>query len=212
VLYLVPLLVLPAGLALDRVAGVLAGARPGWRPRLRAGLMAACVAVNAATFVLPDGSLLGQVGARDRHVAAVLAAVRRYATADVVVIADPEGPSSYRTAMYYLPEYTVVAVGRDRFGRAGEMFSNRPGAPEYDLARFDHVGPLRLPAGRVALILDPVVLDSVADPERLEPMRPAGDPAAVIYSVWLDPADPPRARGSWIWLRASDTLAHPVRA
>jgi hypothetical protein len=43
--------------------------------------------------------------------------------------------------MHYLPEYDVVAVGRDWHGSAGEMFSNRVGAPEYDLARFGHAGP-----------------------------------------------------------------------
>jgi hypothetical protein len=67
--------------------------------------------------------------------------VRWFDPSTTVLLTDPEGPSSYRTAMYYLPEYDVVAVGRDSHGRAGEMFSNRAGAPEYDLARFVHAGP-----------------------------------------------------------------------
>jgi hypothetical protein len=103
-------------------------------------------------------------------------AVRGYPPAETVLLAGPEGPNSYRTAMFYLPEYWVIALGR---GRAGELFSNRPGAPEYDLTRLDQVGRLRS-----VTIDDPL--------------------ARHLFSVELDPRDPPIARRSWIHLRSSD--------
>jgi Phage integrase, N-terminal SAM-like domain len=174
------------------------------RGRLRAVALGVCVAANVAVFLAPANSLAGQVRARDQHVAAVTAAVRWFDPSTTVLLTDPEGPSSYRTAMYYLPEYDVVAVGRDWHGRAGEMFSNRVGAPEYDLARFGHAGPLVMPAGGLAVILDDAVLRSLGDPQWLETSTYGPGAADRMYLAHLAPADPPLNNGDLIYLRGSD--------
>ena len=142
VLFGVPLLLLFAGPMLTRLATLVLPKGRSGRSRLRLVGLGVCVMANVAVFLLPANSLAAQVRARDEHVAAMTAAIRWFDPATTVLITDPEGPSSYRTAMYYLPEYNVVALGRDSHDHAGEMFSNRAGAPEYDLARFDHAGPL----------------------------------------------------------------------
>jgi hypothetical protein len=214
VLFLVPALLLPAGIVLERVAHLVTGPWPGWRGPLRWVLLLACAGANVATFALPEGSLLSQVQARDRHVEALVSLVRRYPPARTVLLADPEGPRSYRTAMYYLPEYQVIALGRDRRGRAGELFSNRPGAPEYDLTRFDQVGPLQLPGTGTALVLDEALLAAIGDPNRLRTMTIADPLARHVFAVALDPRDPPIARRSWIYLRGSDypQFRRPLRS
>ena len=209
VLFLLPALLLPAGLVLDRVARLVTGPWPGWRGRTRWALLLACAGTNIATFALPSGSLLSQVQARDRHVEALVSLVRRYPPAQTVLLADPEGPNSYRTAMFYLPEYQVIALGRDERGRAGELFSNRPGAPEYDLTRFEQAGTLELPAMGTALIMDEALLATIGDPERLRAVTMNDPLAKQALVVELDPRDPPIASRSWIYLRGSDY--HPFR-
>ena len=209
VLYFLPAMLLPAGLVLDKAAQALTARRSSLQVPARSILLCACAAANIGTFALPSGSLLDQLRNRDTHVSALLAAVHRFSPASTVLITDPEGPSSYRTAMYYLSNYAVIAVGRDRSGHAGEMFSNRPGAPAYDLSRFERAGPLRLPSGMRALILDRAVLHSIADPWTLHAIRPSGDRRTLIYIVSLDPSDPPLALGRWIYVRASDADPYP---
>jgi hypothetical protein len=204
VLFLVPALLLAAGPVLERIAQLVTARRRGWPGRARWALLMACAGANIATFALPEGSLLSQVQARDRHVEALVGVVRRYPPAQTVLLADPEGPRSYRTAMYYLPEYQVIALGRDRRGRAGELFSNHPGAPEYDLTRFDQAGPLRLPATGTALVLDEALLAAIGDPDRLRTVTVDDPLARHVFSVKLDSRDPPIARRSWIYLRSSD--------
>jgi hypothetical protein len=204
VLYLVPALLLPAGLVLERVARLVCGPWPHFQGPARWALLLACAGANIATFALPEGSLLSQLQARDRHVEALLVVVHRYPPSQTVLLADPEGPNSYRTAMVYLPEYAAVALGRDRRGHAGELFSNRGGAPEYDLARFEHAGPLHLPATRTALVLDEALVASIGDPGRLRTLTTDDPLAPHLYVAQLDPTDPPTARGSWIYLRSSD--------
>jgi Dolichyl-phosphate-mannose-protein mannosyltransferase len=204
VLYLVPALLLPAGVVLERVARVVTGPWPRWHGWAKWGLLLACAGGNVATFALPEGSLLSQLQARDRHVEALVGLVHRYPPSQTVLLADPEGPSSYRTAMFYLPEYRVVALGRDRRGRAGELFSNRPGAPEYDLARFEQTGPLHLPSTGTALVLDEALLASIGDPGRLRTVTTDDPLARHIFVVQLDPTDPVVAGRSWIYLRGSD--------
>ena len=204
VLFGVPLLLLFAGPVLTRLAALTLRRGELARARLRAVALGVCVAANVAVFLAPANSLAGQVRARDQHVAAVTAAVRWFDPSTTVLLTDPEGPSSYRTAMYYLPEYDVVAVGRDWHGRAGEMFSNRVGAPEYDLARFGHAGPLHLPAGGLAVILDDAVLRSLGDPQWLETSTYGPGAADRMYLAHLAPADPPLNNGDLIYLRGSD--------
>lgn len=204
VLFLVPALLLPAGLVLERVARLVTRRRPGWPGRVKWALLLACAGANVATFALPEGSLLSQVQARDRHVETLVSLVHRYPPAETILLADPEGPHSYRSAMFYLPEYQVIALGRDRRGRAGELFSNHPGAPEYDLTRFDQAGPLRLPATGTVLILDEALLAIIGDPGRLRAVTIDDPLARHLFLVELDPTDPPIARRSWIYLRSSD--------
>jgi hypothetical protein len=204
VLFGVPLLLLFAGPVLTRLATLTLRRGELARGRLRATALGVCVVANLAVFFVPANSLAGQVRARDLHVAAVTTAVRWFDPSTTVLLTDPEGPSSYRTAMYYLPEYDVVAVGRDSHGRAGEMFSNRVGAPEYDLARFVHAGPLHLPAGDLAVILDDAVLRSLGDPQWLETSTYGPGAADRMYFAHLAPADPPLNHGDLIYLRGSD--------
>jgi hypothetical protein len=204
VLFGVPLLLLFAGPILTRLATLILPARPLARSRLRAAGLGACVVANVAVFLLPANSLAAQVRARDQHVAAMTVAVRWFDPATTVLVTGPEGPASYRTAMYYLPEYDVVAVGRDSHHRAGEMFSNRAGAPEYDLARFEQAGPLHLPADRVAVILDDAVLQSLGDRMWLETSRYGPGAADRMYFTRLVSADPPLRSGDLIYLRGSD--------
>ena len=214
VLFGVPLLLLFAGPVLTRLARLIVPRGALSHVRLRSVALVVCVAANVAVFLVPANSLAGQVRARDQHVAAVTAAVRWFDPSTTVLLTDPEGPSSYRTAMYYLPEYDVVAVGRDWHGRAGEMFSNRGGAPEYDLARFGHAGPLRLPAVGTGLILDQAVLRSIGDPQWLTPSRYGSGPTDRMYLARLDPADPALSKADFIYLRGSDCPCrgrHPGR-
>jgi hypothetical protein len=200
----IPLLLLFAGPMLTRLATLTIPKRPFAQSRLRAAGLGICVVANVAVFLLPANSLASQLGARDQHVAAMSAAVRWFDPTKTVLLSDPEGPSSYRTAMYYLPEYDVVAVGRDSHGRAGEMFSTRGGAPEYDIARFEHAGPLRLPVDRVVLILDDAVLHSLGDPLWLETSTYGPASEDRMYFTQLSPADPPLSSGGLIYLRGSD--------
>ncbi len=204
VLFGVPLLVLFAGPVLTRLATLTLPRREAARGTLRAVGLGVCVVANVAIFFLPANSLAEQVRARDQHVAAMTTAVRWFNPSTTVLLTDPEGPSSYRTAMYYLPEYDVVALGRDARGRAGEMFSNHAGAPEYDLARFDHTGLLHLPTGRLAVILDDVVLQSLGDPQWLETSTYGSGAADRMYMAHLLPADPPVSSRDLIYLRGSD--------
>ncbi len=188
VLFGVPLLLLFAGPVLTRLATLTLRRGELVRGRLRAVGLGVCLVANVAVFLAPANSLAGQVRARDQHVAAVTAAVRWFDPSTTVLLTDPEGPSSYRTAMYYLPEYDVVAVGRDSHGRAGEMFSNRAGAPEYDLARFVHAGPLHLPASGLAVILDDAVLRSLGDPQWLGTSTYGpGRPTVCTSPIWPPP-------------------------
>ena len=204
VLFGVPLLLLFAGPVLTRLAALILPGREKARGRMRAAGLSACVVANAAVFLAPSNSLAAQVHARDEHVAAVTAAVRPFDPSTTVLLTDPEGPSSYRTAMYYLPGYDVVAVGRDSHDNAGEFFSNHGGAPEYDVARFDHNGALHLPAGGLAVILDEIVLQSIGDPERLQTATYGQGMVERMYLAHLDHADPPLACGDFIYLRGSD--------
>lgn len=206
VLFGVPLLLLFAGPVLTRLAALTLPRRELARAWVRAGGLGVCVMANAAVFLVPSNSLAAQVRARDQHVAAVTAAVRSFDPSTTVLLTDPEGPSSYRTAMYYLPEYEVVAVGRDSHDNAGEFFSNRGGAPEYDLARFDHNAPLNLPADPTAVILDEIVVQSIGDPERLQTTTYGPGTPERMYLAHLDHADPPLACGAFIYLRGSDCL------
>jgi hypothetical protein len=169
------------------------------------------VAVNAAIFLLPGDSLAHQVAARDRHVAATIAQVRVMDPATTVLLADPEGPGSYRLAMYYLPQYPAMAIGRDWHDKAGEFFSDRGGAPEYSLDRFAHSGALNLPLDRRALILDDAVMKSIGDPTRVLPYLYGPGYSERMYIVDLTSADPPVAWGPFIYVRGSDCpcQSHP---
>jgi 4-amino-4-deoxy-L-arabinose transferase-like glycosyltransferase len=201
VLFFVPALVLAAGPVLERLAGAVTSRRPRRRSLVRAALLAVLATSNMALYLLPHDSLGTLPASRDRQVAGLVAAVHTWPAAGTVLLADPEGPSSYRVAQYYLPEYATVAVGRDDGGRAGEMFSNRPGAPEYDLARFRTAGPVDLPRGHETVVLDDAVLASLGDAYRLVrwDMRDAH-----VWSAPMTAADPPTLCLGRIYLRASD--------
>jgi hypothetical protein len=202
-LYAAPLLLLFSGGVIESAAALMARA-PFTRGRARTAILALCLVANVAIFLGPQQSLGHQVTDRDRHVASLIAQVRAMDPDRVVLVTDPEGPGSYRLAMYYLPEYPAVAVGRDWHGRAGEMFANHGGAPEYDIARFTRAGALNLPTNRRAVILDEAVVRSIGDPSRLQPYRYGPGNEEKLYFVDLMAADPPVALGPYIFVRGSD--------
>ncbi|MHB8510366.1 MAG: hypothetical protein ACYDGR_17255 [Candidatus Dormibacteria bacterium] len=195
VLFAVPPLLLVAGPALEYVATRLGGGR-----RVAGALLAACVVFNVAFFATPFGNLRSLVSTRDRQVAAEIQLVRNQLPGRVALLTDPEGPSSYRTAMYYLAEVPAIAVGRDDHGRAGEFFADFGPGPGYSLDRFRQVVPLTVPSGVTGLLLDAAILRSIGDPGRLGEV----DGPARAWTVPLLAADPPVAFGSWLYLRASD--------
>lgn len=202
VLYALPAIALLAGPVLLRFAAVVrpgAGARP-----LAAYLLAGGALASLAMFLTPMTNLAAEIHQRDSRVATLRAEVARHPAASTLLLTDPEGPGSYRTAQYYLPEYAAVAVGRDARGRAGEMFADHGGAPEYSLARFDRAGPLRLPPARVALVLDATTLDVLVDAWRLTPIPLGDDLHGRVYSFPIDWRDPPLAHGPYLYARASD--------
>ena len=203
VLFGAPAALLFAGPILDRLARALTDGRPHLRLRARAALLAGCAAANVIVFLAPH-SLGAEAGDRDRHVQALLAEVRGHDPGSTLLLADPEGPGSYRLAEYYLPAYAAVAVGLDSHGRAGELFANHGGAPEYDLRRFNDVGPLNLPAMAHALVLDRQVVDSIGDRSRLREVKLDAARGDSVFIADLDPADPPVAWRDQLFLRGAD--------
>ena len=147
VLFALPAAALAAGPVLTQFGALL---RPRARHQAAAVLLAGVALANLALFLTPITRLADQLRQRDEHVAALLDTVRHYPLATTLLLADPEGPGSYRLAQYYLPAYSAVAVGRDARGHAGEMFADHGGAPEYDIARFNRAGKLASPSYRSA--------------------------------------------------------------
>jgi hypothetical protein len=204
VLLLLPALVLPAGVVLDSLARAIVGSVRA--PLLRGVALAVCVVANVALFALPAGGMRDQVAQHDMYTTALLDTVHRFDPNSTVLVTDADAEGSYRLAQYYLPEYAVVAVGRDRREHAGEMFSTRGPAPEYDLARFDRTGPISFPAGtRTVLVLDRAALDVTGDRSRLDAVA-----FGAGWKIWVlhDDAQP-LAFGSRVYLRAQDC---PCRA
>jgi hypothetical protein len=201
ILLLLPALALPVGVAVD---GLVRAAFPAGRRQVaRVGILVACVVVNAAIFALPAGGMRDQVVEHDRYAGSLITAVREYDPSSTVLLTSAEAQGSYRLAQYYLGSYPVVALGTDRRSHAGEMFSTRGPAPEYDLARFDRAGTVAFPAGtRTVLVLDQGALDLVGDRSRVSTLK-FGDG----WRLWvMHPAstDTPVAAGRWVYLRARD--------
>ncbi|MFN2463484.1 MAG: glycosyltransferase family 39 protein [Candidatus Dormibacteria bacterium] len=154
-LLLVPTLIAPAGMLIERLAAMVSRQRQN---QVAGVVLAACVLANVLIFALPAGGMRDQVASHDAYVTRLLAAVQRHDPSTTVLLTSAEADGSYRLAQYYLPAYAVIAIGRDNRKKAGEMFATgeaSPTAPEYDLNRFDHAGELRLPAEtRTVLVLD----------------------------------------------------------
>ncbi len=81
------------------------------------------------------------------------------------------------------------------------MFSTRGPAPEYDLSRFDHTGPVAFPQGtRTVLVLDLAALDLVGDRSHAGAIA-FGDG----WRMWaVHGGESPLAFGRWIYLHAED--------
>lgn len=166
-LLLLPALVLPAGMAMEWLAMTISRRHAA---AIKGGMLALCMAANVAIFAIPAGGMRDQVVQHDAYVATLLATVRHYDPATTTLVTSAEADGSYRLAQYYLGDYPVIAVGRDRRGRAGEMFAVgggqrwHPSAPEYDLGRFDRAGSLALPPQtETILVLDRAAIDLVGD-------------------------------------------------
>ncbi|MFN2450770.1 MAG: hypothetical protein ABR541_00265 [Candidatus Dormibacteria bacterium] len=195
-LFPLPALLLAATGVLDRSAELL------HLPERAVARWVSLGVVLAVDLVLFAGSLAPVVRTHDRQVAAILAATRRHPAAETVVLTDPASDGSYRLGMYSMRPYRVLAVGRDRSGRTGELFANDGSAPEYDLSRFDRVGRLRLPASGNVVVLDGPVLGVIGDIAGLDDH--ALDGGARVWTVTLRASDPAVIWGQRIWLHGSD--------
>ena len=205
-LLVLPALILPAGVALQELAVAMSRRHA---TTIAGALLALCVVANLAIFAVPAGGMRDQVAQHDIYVSTLLSMVQRYDPASTVLITSAEADGSYRLAQYYLAQYPVIAVGRDRQGRAGEMFAAgaegrwHPTAPEYDLARFERAHPLALPAAaRTVVILDRGALDLVGDRGTASPVL-FGDE----WRLWSIPAPAagvsPVISGRYLYLDAA---------
>ncbi|MFN2465540.1 MAG: hypothetical protein ABR598_04670 [Candidatus Dormibacteria bacterium] len=198
VLLLLPPILLPAGVALDSLARVVAHRRASIA---RWSALATCALANIAIFALPAGGLRDQVVQNDRYDADVISVVRRFDPATTVLVTDADAQGSYRLAQYYLADYPVVALGLDRREHAGEMFSTRGPAPQYDLARFDHAGAPVFPRDtRTVLVLDSATLRLMGDSSQLGAV-----PFGNRWRIWVYHGDDqPVALGRYVFLRPQD--------
>jgi hypothetical protein len=201
ILLLLPALLLPAGVVIDRLARILV---PAERVVMaRTAILLACAVVNVATFALPRDGLRDQLTDHDARLQALVSVVRAGDPRSTVLVTGAEASGSYRFAQYYLPEYAVIALGRDRAHRAGELFATDGTAPEYDLARFRQAGAPVLPPGtRTVLVLDREAAQLIGDFGRLSPVM-YGDG----WRMWqgsLGPGDAPVAYGRFVYLLPAD--------
>jgi hypothetical protein len=201
ILLLLPALLLPSGRILESLARTVFPASRAWTATIAS--LAACVLVNLATFALPADGLRAQLVQHDDYTTSVISTVRTFDPATTALVASAEANGSYRMAQFYLPDYPLVALGRDRHKHAGEMFSTTGSAPEYDLARFDRAGRLVLPAGvRQVVVLDRDAANLVGDRRLLDPLV-FGD----NWHAWtasIDGTASPAIAGSWVYLDAAD--------
>jgi hypothetical protein len=203
VLFFVPPVLLASGMVFQTLGRLGARRDSRLRRRLELALLAACVALNLVLFAVGPDSAMAQLRDRDQYVSDLLPVASSYAASTTLLATDVEAQGSYRLAQYYLQGYAVAAIGRDRHGKAGEMYATTGPLPEYTLAGFDRVHALAFPQRTAMLILDEAVLRAVGDRSRLETVK-FGSHGERIWRAALDPADPPVASGSWIYIRGSD--------
>ncbi len=124
-----------------------------------------------AHALLPDSIAAAMVDVRDndRFWQEIPPFVGRFSPEDAIVIAEASPWGSFRHAGYYLPEYRVYGLGRDRQGRFGWLFTAYGGATDYSvegLARARRVLPRPYDA-RFAIILDPQLAQTLVQRELL---------------------------------------------
>jgi hypothetical protein len=96
----------------------------------------------------------------DRFWREVPSFIDRFAPEEAIVLAEASPWGSFRHAGYYLSDYRVYGLGKDRRGRFGYLFMAYGGATNYSvegLSRARRVLPRPYDA-RVAIILDPQIL------------------------------------------------------
>ena len=201
ILLLLPALLLPAGVVFDGLARAVFAAP---RVRLARGvLLATCALANGATFALPQEGLHDQLVQHDTYVGSLVATVRTFDPATTVLVTSAEANGSYRLAQYYLPSYSVIAVGRDKQKHAGEMFATAGGAPEYDLGRFDHAAPFHLPStARTVVVLDGAAAGLTGDRGQLTTLLFGDNWRAWVFRS-TDAPDP-TAFGGWLYLKSAN--------
>jgi hypothetical protein len=69
----------------------------------------------------------------DAHWQELVSFVHRFDPETALVLAVPDGAGSYRQLSYYLPEYYVYGLGRDRHGNFGQLMMARGGRETYTL-------------------------------------------------------------------------------
>jgi hypothetical protein len=122
------------------------------RRTLLATVLGACLAAHAAVVLwLPgavyqraaaDSALAGHIRqyatrASDHHWADLVAIARRFdpdRTVIVTAIGGPRSSGSFRHLSYYLPDFRVLAVGRDRHGQFGHLYTAFAGKDDYQIA------------------------------------------------------------------------------
>ena len=117
----------------------------------------------------PIAASMVDVRDNDRFWSEIPAFVGRFSPEDAVVLAEATPSGSFRHAGYYLPNYRVYGLGRDRRGRFGWLFTAYGGASDYSvegLARARRTLPRPYDA-RWAIILDPQLARSLVQHEAL---------------------------------------------
>jgi hypothetical protein len=118
--------------ALLAAGATLAGALRRERRLGAAVAVIAAVATNVTVFLGTPNALSGRSLADERRFWSAVAAARaELPPSSTIVVTGGRGFESFRQAMVQLPEYRVFAVGSDRAGRVGLLFSADRGEADY---------------------------------------------------------------------------------
>jgi hypothetical protein len=90
------------------------------------------MAMNAAVFLATPNVLSARALSDERRFWSAVAAARpELPASSTIVVTGGRGSDSFRQAMVRLPEYRVFAVGSDRAGQVGVLFSAAGGEADY---------------------------------------------------------------------------------
>lgn len=173
------LLLAQALMSLGRRLAVSVGDR-----RLEACPIVLAVVANAAVFLATGNALTASTLADEQTFWRRVGELRAgQPPEDSIVITGGRSTESFRQATVVLPEYAVYAVGVDRRGRVGLLFSARAGGSDYDRYLDGRApGILEPPPGTLGLVvLDDSAADLVGQLLPLQPATRTGAHAAFTY-------------------------------